>query len=145
MLLWNNGGFTLLEMLFAFSIFLVIVAFLPITYRQILDRSPVEIRIQKLEWEVFMSQIKKEVRMSDKIAVRNDRIILERDGSSILYEKYGTSIRRRVDFSGHEIVLQNIAEVRFSEIGNGAMILVRDSRGNEYTGSARSYMVMDPL
>lgn len=133
----NNRGFTLVEMLFAFSIFSVIVTLLPLMVQLLIQDRPLETRIQRLEWEVFISQMKKEMRMSQKITVVNQRVQLEKDGQIIIYEKYGTNLRRRVDGKGHEILLQQVAAFQFTRLPNGVFVSVEDFLGNEYQEEIR--------
>lgn len=134
----NNKGFTLVETLFAFSIFCLVASFLPLTVRIIMDNKPVEIRVQRLEWEVFVSQIKKEIRMSSKITVTNQTIALERDGQIIIYERYGSNLRKRVDNKGHEILLQQVDVFQFDKLLNGVRIRLTDRYGHEYREEIRS-------
>jgi competence protein ComGF len=85
-----------------------------------------------MEWEVFTSQIKKEIRMSTSITVLNQTLLLQKDGQTIFYEKYGTNLRRRVDYKGHEILLQNVGTFQFEKIGNGIRVKLVDKYGHEY-------------
>ena len=64
--------------------------------------------------------------MSEGISVENNRLTFVKNGQSIMYEKYGSNIRRRVDLKGHEIMLQNIKAVTFEPIANGMRISVQD-------------------
>ena len=57
--LFNERGFTLVDMLLAFSIFLIIAAFIPLSINMIYRIGDVDDRIQRMEWEVFISQVKK--------------------------------------------------------------------------------------
>lgn len=132
----------MLEMLISFSIFLVIVAFIPMLFRTILDQQSIDKRIQRMEWEVFHSQLKKELRMSDGISI-HAKLTLERDGQSIVYEKYGQNIRRRVDLKGHEVVLQKVDQVSYTPIRNGVRIDVRDVFGNDHTATIRSFLNLE--
>ncbi|WP_318508427.1 competence type IV pilus minor pilin ComGF [Bacillus sp. T3] len=133
----NDRGFTLVEMLFAFSIFSMIVILLPLMVQLLIQDQPLEKRIQHFEWEVFISQMKKELRMSQKITVVNQRIQLEKDGQIIIYEKYGTTLRRRVDGKGHEIILQQVAAFQFTRLPNGVFVSVEDYFGNKYQEEIR--------
>lgn len=141
----NESGFTLLEMLFAFSIFLIIVSLLPLSYRIILEDKMIESRIQRLEWEVFISQIKKEVRTSSKVTVFNQVLVLEKDGQTIIYERYGTNIRRRVDSKGHEILLQNVSSFKFEKMINGVCLYVTDKYGYEYLVRFRAFIKIEVI
>jgi competence protein ComGF len=133
----NNRGFTLVEMLLAFSIFSLIVSFLPLMLPIIIDERPLDERIQRLEWEVFISQIKKEIRMGQRVTVLNQRIQLEMDGQIIIYEKYGSNLRRRVDGKGHEILIQKVEDFRFEKLVNGILVTITDTYGHQYREEIR--------
>ena len=59
----NNKGFTIVEMIISFSAFLFIVSFIPLSFRFLYQDGFVEERLQRMEWEVFIGQAKKENRM----------------------------------------------------------------------------------
>lgn len=126
-----------MEMLFAFSIFSVIVALLPLMVQLIIQDRPLDTRTHRFEWEVFISQIKKEVRMSQRVTVNNQKIQLDKDGQIIIYEKYGSNLRRRVDGKGHEVLFQQVDFFRFERIPNGILVEMIDSYGNEYREEIR--------
>ncbi|PLR76508.1 competence protein comGF [Bacillus sp. V3-13] len=133
----------MLEMLYAFAVFLIIVSFAPLSYRLILNDDSMASRLQPMEWEVFASQAKKEIRMSERIEIQGDKLFIEKGGSIILYEKYGSKIRRRVDNAGHEILLQNVSTVEFKGLPSGVVILVKDIYGRAYSLSARSFIGLE--
>jgi competence protein ComGF len=128
----NNRGFTLAEMLVAFSIFCLLASFLPAMIHIFMNERPMEKRLQQMEWAVFISQIKKEMRMCQKITIVNQKIVLEKDGQMIVYEPYGGNLRRRVDQKGHEILLQNIHSLELEKLVNGVLIKLKDRHGHEY-------------
>lgn len=96
--------------------------------------------IQGIEWDVFCSQIKKEIRVSSRADVIAGRLYLTKDSDTIIYEKYGSNLRRRVNSTGHEILLQNVAEVTFTVVSNSVKIVVKDVWGKEYSFIAYSLM-----
>jgi competence protein ComGF len=137
----NSRGFTLLEMLFSFSIFCIIVSFLPLLMRIMINDQPFEMRNQRMEWEVFISQMKKEVRLSNKLTVNTSQtLLLEKNGKTVIYEKYGTNIRRRVDYKGNEFLLQNVSFFQFERIVNGVRVKVTDIYGREYLEEVRIFI-----
>lgn len=138
--LWNNKGFTMLEMLLSLLAFIVIASMLPVVMKTILDDGFLESGIRRMEWEVFTTQIKKEVRSSEQCTVSQDKIMLERDGKIILYEKYGTNMRRRVDFQGHEILMQNLSWFQFKKIREGFEINATDLNGNRYSVRVQNFV-----
>jgi competence protein ComGF len=129
----NDQGFTLIEMILSLFIFLVIVSMLPIGVRTVLDEGVFESGIRRMEWEVFSSQVKKDIRTADQITILVDKLLLKKNGKIILYEKYGSNMRRRVDYQGHEIMIQNLSGFQFGEIKEGVEIMATDLNGDLYT------------
>jgi competence protein ComGF len=141
----NEKGFTLVEALIALMVFCILMAFLPLGIRTVLSDEYLNRRIQRLEWEVFNSQIKKEVRVSHQVTVQNNKLLLQKNGDTILYEKYGTNIRRRVNFSGHEILLQNVASVQFRTLPQGYSLEVIGTDGEEYETNVRAFIPIEVI
>lgn len=133
----------MLEMLFAFSIFLLIVSFFPITMKFLLDNDQQDARTKSMEWHVFVNQLKKELRLSEGLAVTNNSLLLKKHGQDILYEKYGSNLRRRVDYKGHEVVFQGVKSFQFSQIQDGARLILTDSYNQAYSVSLYSYLSLE--
>lgn len=129
---WNNSGFTLIEAMAALSIFLMIVFFISPVFQIMMDNRDLKMRVQQMEWDVFCSQAKKEVRMSKFAEIINGKLILTKETEKVTYEKYGTNLRRRVNLTGHEIMLQNVSEATFDVMKNSVHISVKDLHGKEY-------------
>ncbi|WP_248735759.1 competence type IV pilus minor pilin ComGF [Neobacillus rhizosphaerae] len=129
----NEKAFTLLEVLFAFSIFTIIIFFMTPVFQIILNNKDSHAQIQAMEWEVFCSQIKKEIRLSTRAQVIANRLILTKDTETIQYEKYGSNLRRRVNSTGHEILLQNVSQYSFTLLNNAVKVNVTDLWGKEYS------------
>lgn len=136
----NEQAFTLIEALFALSIFSTIVFFAAPLLQIILNDKAFLAENQEMEWEVFCSQIKKEIRMDSGAEVFAGRLILTKDTDSIQYEKYGSNLRRRVNNLGHEIILQNVSDVSFSLQNNAVKVWVKDIWGKEYSVMVYSYI-----
>ncbi|MDF2789669.1 MAG: hypothetical protein K0S80_2767 [Neobacillus sp.] len=141
----NEKAFTLLEVLFAFSIFMTIVFFMVPVLQIVLDNKDSNGRLQEMEWDVFCSQVKKEIRISSKVEVVSGRLVLTNNSESINYENYGSNLRRRVNSSGHEILLQNVSSVTFTKINNSVKIIVKDVWGKEYYVVVHSYIQWVPV
>jgi competence protein ComGF len=141
----NEKAFTLLEVIFAFSVFMTIIFFMAPVFHIVLSNKESNGRLQEMEWDVFCSQIKKEIRISSKVEVVSGRLVLTNNNESITYEKYGSNIRRRVNSSGHETLLQNVSSVTFTRINNSIKILVIDVWGKEYNVVGHSYIQWFPV
>jgi competence protein ComGF len=128
----NDNAFTLIETLFAFSLFILLIFFISPIFQQVLNNDEVKGRLQEMEWDVFCSQIKKEIHMSERAEVMGGRLFLTKDNQIISYEKYYDVLRRRVNNSGHEVLLQNVSEVTFTLVNNAVKIFVKSLDGDEF-------------
>lgn len=137
----NEQGFTMLEMLFAFSIFCLIASFLPLLFSIMFNEQSVEARIQKLEWELFANQLKKELQSSDAFHVVNGELRLSHGEETTSFQHYQKLLRRRVDGKGHEVVLQRVERVVFEKRGNALFIEVNNSFGKTYHGTIYHFLV----
>lgn len=122
----NSQGFTMIEVIISFSIYCILAAFLPVIFTIILNMNHVTNRTQQLEFELFIGQLNTELQGCDYIDVRNGKLYLQSAGEEITFEKYGTSIRRLVQYRGHELILQNIKSIEFSKSQNSINIKVVD-------------------
>ncbi|MCM2531676.1 prepilin-type N-terminal cleavage/methylation domain-containing protein [Neobacillus pocheonensis] len=134
----NEQAFTLIEVLFAFSIFTIIAFFITPTLQIMLNSKGDQPRIQEMEWEVFCGQIKKEIRMSTHAEVVAGRLVLTDAPDTVIYEKYGNNLRRRVNYTGNETLLQNVSEYTFTIMNNSVKVTVKDIWGKEYAVSVYS-------
>jgi competence protein ComGF len=135
----NEQAFTLLEVLFAFSIFTTIIFFLTPVLQMLLNNNDSQERLQEMEWQVFCSQIKKEIRVSSKVEVLSGKLVLTNNNETVYYEKFNQNLRRRVNLTGHEIALQNVSSVDFIRENRAVKIVVTDIWGNEYSTHVYSF------
>jgi competence protein ComGF len=127
----NERGFTFLEMLVSFSVFLLILTFLGALLTLFKEHGTGG--INKLEWEVFIQQAKQEMYQSRQVTQNNTTHRFSKsNGETVTYELYGTSIRRRVNGTGHEILLQNVSGVRYDPLVNGVLIEALDKHSNVF-------------
>lgn len=136
----SEEAFTLLEILFSFMVFTVMVFFISPLFTILLQHNDVQKRLQTMEWEVFCSQIKKEIRMSTKIQVVSNHLELTEDTGTITYEKYENLLRRRVNNTGHEVMFQNISAVKFTLISSTLNITAWDLNQREYKVNVYPYI-----
>lgn len=139
----NTKGFTMLEMLFSFTLFCVFASFLPLLFQILFDDHSIEARIQTMEWEVFVNQIKKEIQASDDVNVVNDQLVLSDGEEKITFQKYNSQIRRLVNMKGHEIALQNVASVRFEKRRRTVSITVVDIYEHTNVATIYPFIVME--
>jgi competence protein ComGF len=137
---FGNKGFTLVEALLGLSAFCLLASLLPIFFQVLNNINHGNSRLHAMEWEVFSNQIKKEIRMSQRINPQVNKLFLTKDTDIILYEQFGTNLRRRVNLSGNEILLQNVKSVRFESIKNGVIVEVENSWKRKYSFTARVFI-----
>jgi competence protein ComGF len=136
----GNKGFTLTEALLALVAFCMMATLTPVAYQLLQRVDNMNVRMQEMQWEVFSSQIKKEIRMSQRINAQSNKLLLTKDTDTILYELSGTNVRRRLNYTGNETLLQNIKSIRFEGIKNGTLINAQDIWNNYYSVSVRAYI-----
>ncbi|WP_199425702.1 competence type IV pilus minor pilin ComGF [Thermaerobacillus caldiproteolyticus] len=128
----RNQGFTFIEMIMTLSIVLLVVAFLP----SLLDIHWLKSErgsSQRLEWQLFVQQLKNEVRESRQLECNGTTLILYKQaGEQVSFEKYGQSLRRRVNGRGNEIVLQSISNVQYEATNNGVRVAMTTTEGKRY-------------
>lgn len=128
----NDNGFTMLEVIISFSIFCILASFLPLFFSILLNIDHVENRLQQFEFELFISQLNKEVQGCDYIDVRNGKLYMQSAGEEITVEKYASSVRRLVALRGHELLLQNVKDIKFIEGVSSILITVVDVNDRVY-------------
>lgn len=109
----NNKGFTLLEMLLVLLIFISVAAMFPLFYQTIYQVDKEMRPESRAEWELFIIQLHKELGASHAWDPKQQKLFYEQEGISISVEKYQSSVRRRVNGSGHEVMLQGIKDIQF--------------------------------
>lgn len=129
----NERGFTMVEMLLSVLLFLLIASMLPLGMKIILDNRTADTAVRRMEWEIFSSQVKKEIRSAQQLTVQPDKLLMKVDGQFILYEKYASSMRRRVNYQGHEILIQNLSSFSFAKIADGVEVRAKDVKGTDYS------------
>ena len=125
----NESGFTLIEAVIGLAAFCSIAVFFPLAFTIVLGNTPGDEPIQRMEWSVFSSQLKKEARMANDFQISSGKLHLDTETGEVLYEMYGASLRRRVNGRGHEVVFQNIVEAEFNHSQGGFTVIAKDKKG----------------
>ncbi|MDX8364255.1 competence type IV pilus minor pilin ComGF [Cytobacillus sp. IB215665] len=137
-------GFTLIEVLLSLSIFLLIVAFLPTMIAIVFPNYDNNDQINNQEWELFLQQARIELREAIAINVNSNTLYLTTSHQkTISYEQYKTILRRRVDGTGHEVLIQNISSVIFRPVTEGIIIQVIDLSGELYEERISSMVTLE--
>ncbi|MDR6998727.1 competence type IV pilus minor pilin ComGF [Neobacillus niacini] len=139
----NEKAFTLIEAIFALAIFSILVFFMAPLMQIILNNKAIQGEDQPMEWEIFCSQLKREIRTYSRVEVISGKLILTKDAETVQYERYGNNLRRRVNNSGHEIVLQNVSDAAFVLLNNAVKVYAKDVWGKEYSVVIYSFINWD--
>lgn len=124
----SQRGMTLIELMLTVTILVAIVSVLPILMNAAVKSTGED--LQQQEAQLFFRLFCKEVREASRITIVGDNVeLLKTDGTLALYERYGSSIRRRVNGTGHEVVLQHIRKLKVGRIGKKVTIEVELQNG----------------
>lgn len=118
----NDYGFTMLNFLFAFSLFLLVVSFFPILLKSL------AINCSKISYDVdlFFEHIGMEIVEARELSVSGTTLFLSKhDGKIVSFEKYNQNIRRRVNGAGNEILIQGVDEVSYQLVHNGVIVTIK--------------------
>ncbi|MBD8071333.1 competence type IV pilus minor pilin ComGF [Bacillus sp. PS06] len=134
----NEDGFTLLEMLIALSCALIVLLLISPALR-IMEETK-EVELNQLEWEVFYQQTKLEVKEAKELMVAEQIVTIKTlSGQYATYELYGNRLRRRINNTGHEILLQNLSSIHFQAVRNGFQLTIVDLSGKTYSRTFFTY------
>lgn len=117
----RNHGFTLIETLIGLLVTLMIIA-LSSPLLKLLESNSYQ---AELETRQFFLYLQEEINHSTNITFGNDFIgLMDADKRKVIIEPFGTSIRRRVDDRGHELLLTEVTKVSFQSVGEGIRVVV---------------------
>ncbi|MCR2820381.1 competence type IV pilus minor pilin ComGF [Lederbergia panacisoli] len=125
----NQKGFTLLDSIFSMFILTIIMSVIPLiiqSFSAIDQAISVE---EDFEWNLFLIDFRSELVEAEKVRVYSNRILIDKNNFLTIYETYGDSIRRTFNNKGHEIVLQYVPSVKFSQIDQMLLLHVVFSNG----------------
>lgn len=125
----NDGGFTLIEALLSFMIFCIISLSIPLLMKGVETIKNEMVPPYYYEWNLFSESLKNELWKGTDIKVLPQEISFNKNGEKISYEKYNSSIRRRVNDTGHEVVLQSVGSFSLTPLEQGIRINVDFNNG----------------
>ncbi len=140
--LQNEKGFTLLETLFSLVLFLMIISISTSSIKSFVKRNYSYESVNRLELDNFIKEVQKEANKSISFTVHSDLLLFEEFNQvTISYRKYATIIRRQKLGLGHEIVLQNIRDIKFEQISERQILVkVIDLNGGIYEKTIRMFI-----
>jgi competence protein ComGF len=125
----NKQGFTLIEALLALFIFMIISTLFTLILSHLIPNRNQQ-GIHAFEWENFIEQAKVEIREANEYHVDSNIIYFTlQNGTTSTFSKYKNLIRRQVDGTGHEVLVQQVSDFSCKEIANGIEVTVTDVNG----------------
>ncbi|PGZ91996.1 MULTISPECIES: competence type IV pilus minor pilin ComGF [unclassified Bacillus (in: firmicutes)] len=140
--LQNEKGFTLLETLFSLVLFLMIISISTSSIKSFVKRNYSYESVNRLELDNFIKEVQKEANKSISFTVHSELLLFEEFNQvSTSYRKYATIIRRQRLGLGHEIVLQNIRDIKFEQISERQILVkIIDLNGGTYEKTIRLFI-----
>ncbi|WP_377888528.1 competence type IV pilus minor pilin ComGF [Alkalihalobacillus sp. R86527] len=119
----NEEGFTLIEVLITLLILLALTAVLPSL--MITSVKTAGIDHQQEEEQLFYVLVAREIRGASSVSTNGRNLSLTNpSGETIGFEMYGNVIRRRVNGTGHEVVLQGVKSMNITISGQRVKIVL---------------------
>lgn len=125
----NEGAFTLTETIISLMITtMVLMLSVPLfPLLQSPDSYPESTAAQ------LASFIQEEINQARAITVTNTTLsVIDKDHRQIVIEKYGKNVRRTVNGTGHELLLQNIRSITFKQKTNTIVLNVEMNNDEHY-------------
>lgn len=139
----KQAGFTLLEVMITFAIFLMIASLTPQFFKLISFQPKL---LQRAETGIFFQQLAIDVHQSANVAVVKNIVYLQLGkDKTVTYAYFYNRIRRQVNNTGQEIVLQKVASVQFSPWKNGIDVTVKDIYNQSHEHRVTHLLSLDDL
>lgn len=127
----SNNGFTLIETLLTFALFLMMASLFPLMIQAIPKITITDAHF--MEIDLFFNQLAMEIRQSKEVSINGSTLLLSQtNGDIVTIEKYQDKIRRRVFGAGHEVYLNNIKAVTYEKENHGVKVTIENHDGNVY-------------
>ncbi|WLR43919.1 competence type IV pilus minor pilin ComGF [Bacillus carboniphilus] len=135
-----DEGYTYAHLLLNLLITSIILSSLLILFPYLKQITALSTDVQPFEWNVFLQQVQREMIGGKELSVDTTSFTFyDVTGEKITIEKYGNIIRRKVNNSGHDIMLQRINGFSCEKVKNGVILKVSNERGTEYEATIRLY------
>ncbi|WP_285768897.1 competence type IV pilus minor pilin ComGF [Peribacillus sp. SI8-4] len=142
-ILRQNDGFTMIEMLFSLLVLMSISLFVVQLFSIIQTQVRAIDKLHPKEWEVFTMQMHQEIRSSKSQDVNGNRLYLLSGDQLASIEQYEDKVRRRVDGKGHEVILQNISRFQVKKDGSVIVLDITDKAGTTFSRSFHPFLKVE--
>jgi competence protein ComGF len=130
----QNKGYTLISVLFSLSVFLIITPMLA-PYIKLFIQLPVSSTLlaEQESVDLFFYFLQKEIAQSKHVEVKDNALYLTMANEEIIqFEKYNNLLRRRVNFTGHEVMLFNVSDFHVTKFTHSILVSILTTGGNDY-------------
>lgn len=140
-MLRNNEGFTMIEMLLSLVIFMIISTLVLQIFTSV-NRLTLNHTFHQKEWEMFTLQLQSEIRNSTEQLVADNKLYLLVNERIVTIEYYSRQnmVRRQVDGVGHEVMLQEVKHFDVEKEANQIIVQLSDYEGNQYRREFHSFL-----
>ncbi|ASK63203.1 hypothetical protein CFK37_14125 [Virgibacillus phasianinus] len=128
--LFNQQGFTILSMLLAITILFITIPFLEYMTKSLSYTT----NYTDLSYHQFFHFFRDDLLRSTNYTIGDQAVYFHAiDGTKVTYEKYQDIIRRQVDGTGHEVVINgNVKNAFFEKISYGVKVTITTKDGANY-------------
>ncbi|MEI4800314.1 competence type IV pilus minor pilin ComGF [Bacillus sp. FJAT-51639] len=139
----KQAGFTLLEVMICFLFLSVFFLLLP-RLQVLFIEPPYPKQIMNWEWNVFLEQVQIEFREVEEGNNGDGKLFFKtKAGERITYDMSGNNVVRKVNGTGHEVLLQKVENISYQLAAHTLMIRVQDIGGKVYDGIVTRYSVIE--
>ncbi|RUQ28386.1 prepilin-type N-terminal cleavage/methylation domain-containing protein [Peribacillus cavernae] len=142
-MLRKSDGFTLVEMLVSLVIFMVISSFVLNLFTLMKTNATEKSSLNQREREVFINQLKQDVWQSNSQQASDNKLYLTVGNNIVLIEQYQDKVRRRLNGTGHELMLQNVGSFGVNSDGKVVTITISDKQGKQFNYRLRPFISDD--
>ncbi|MFD1018735.1 competence type IV pilus minor pilin ComGF [Thalassobacillus hwangdonensis] len=123
------NGFTFVEVILSLLVFSTLLALLsPIFPMLHLENEYDELNVRQ-----FFTFIETEVNISNEVIITSNLLVFSSpDGEAITFETYGNSIRRQVNGSGHELLINGVNAIHYTDMGRWFTCRIETEEGKHY-------------
>lgn len=139
MLLKLENGFTLIEMLLSLTIMLIVGHLFLQSMFVVQPLQKNEREVNPLEWELFLHNLKRDIRMAESSSVDGNTLYYFTNGKQYSVSMYKDIMRRQADGKGHVIMLHNVGSFKAEETGRFIKVTVTDLSDKKYNANLLFY------
>ena len=135
----DDNGFTLMELLFSLMLFFTVTSLSLQIVMAVQKHSIPDNGMDDMEWELFLTDLQWEIRNAVSHETKSNKLYIIQNDRVVSFEQYGSNIRRRVDQTGHEVMLQRVHTFRIAKEEHAIVMAVTDALGREFTAEFSLY------